>query len=180
MTSRHGALDCRRRGHHRRGSSPCAARLVCARRSPERASSAIPAQVCGACHRPAHREPIGADQGSVSRVFFVDFLQDPVLATLFSNCLPNTLDTTVEIFTNSTDPLQIDTYIVTGCAALHQQEREAHTLSHTTACMHLHMYTHKQQHSLSSEVTSLRCGCAIRRIRCGLTSGMPRCASSAS
>lgn len=46
----------------------------------------------------------------------LDFIlqQDSTIAALFSNCLPNTLDTTVQIFANSTDPLDIDTYIVTG------------------------------------------------------------------
>lgn len=70
--------------------------------------------------------------------------QDPVLATLFSNCLPNTLDTTVEMFTNSTDPLQIDTYIVTGCASLHQHARRSCTREGA-----LHIYTHAQPQTRS-------------------------------
>lgn len=41
-------------------------------------------------------------------------VQDPEIAALFQNCLPNTLDTTVFAFTNASDPLELDTCVITG------------------------------------------------------------------
>lgn len=39
---------------------------------------------------------------------------DPDMATLFSNCLPNTLDTTVLYATDGTDGTALDSFIITG------------------------------------------------------------------
>lgn len=41
-------------------------------------------------------------------------MKDKELAWMFSNCLPNTLDTTVIEFKDNDDPLRIDSFIVTG------------------------------------------------------------------